>query len=200
MSETRFDKIQKAMFETPEKAKNMLSDKDLEIKIRYEKAFTFWLNNPELDDRQVARFLINECNVSKSVAYEDLKKIKILLGNVKVAAKEWHRHMVIQMSLEAYRMAKAKKDPKSMVLAADKIGKYTKLDKDEAEALPWDQLLPPNFEPDPDIALLNLKPVENIEAKRKQLRDKYLRKYNPKHIEEAVIIEDDDHTEDSEDS
>ena len=191
MADTRFDKIQKVLFTSPEDTRIVLSDKDLEIKQRYEKVFTYWINNPELPERRIVHFLQHECGVAKSVAYEDLRRIKRLLGNVQLASKEFYRHTVIEMCTAAFRMAKAAGDTKAMVMAADKLGKYTKLDKDEAEALPWDQLIPPNFEPDPDISILGFTPDENIEQKRQRLRDKYLQKYDPGHqVEDAVIIED----------
>jgi hypothetical protein len=187
---TRFDRIQKAILTPPEECRGLLSDKDLEIKHRYEKVFVFWLNNPHLDDQQIVSFMRNTCDVGKSIAYEDLKNIKRMLGNVTMAGKEWHRHMVVEMCRKAYKMAMARKDPKAMSLAADKIGKYMKLDKDETESLPWDELVPPNFEPDPDVTILGLPQLDNIEQKRAALRDKYLKKYDPNHFQEAEIISD----------
>lgn len=187
-SETRIDRIQKAMFSNPEEGEALLSPKDMELKRRYEKAFTHWLTNPQFEDKQIVRFIMNECGVSRSIAYEDIKVIRSFLGNVKLASKEWYRHMVIEMCRKAYRIAEARNDSKGMALAADKIGKYTKLDKDEAEALPWDMLIPPNFEPDPDPTVLGLSSVDNIEEKRLSLRSKYLSMYDPKYVQDAVLV------------
>lgn len=187
---TRIDRIQKAMFVPEEEARELLSPSDMEAKLRYEKVFTYWLQNPFLEDQKIVQFMINSCALKKSMAYIELKNIKQILGKVQIASKEWHRHMVVEMCRKAYNMAMARKDPKAMALAADKIGKYTKLDKDEADHLPWDQLLPPNFEPDPDVAVLGIQPLENIETKRQQLRNKYLKKYDPAHFQEAEVIDD----------
>ena len=189
---TRLDRIQKAMFTPAEESQALLSEKDMEVKLRYEKVFTYWLNNPHFDDKQIVQFMINFCGVQKSVAYTDLRNIKQILGHVKVASKEWHRHMVVEMCRKAYKVAMARKDPKGMALAADKIGKYTKLDKDEADALPWDELVPPNFDPEPDVTVLGIESVENIEMKRRALRDKYLRKYDPAHFQEAEVVDEQD--------
>jgi hypothetical protein len=187
--ETRFDKIQRALFTDPRDNKVVLSAKDQEIKLRYEKTFTYWVSNPHLTDRQVVRFLINQ-GVSQSVAYEDLRRIRLMLGNVQMASKEWYRHMVIEMCRKAYSKAEAQGDAKAMALAASTLGKYTKLDKDEAESLPWDQLVPPNFEPEPDPTILGLPADPNIEKNREALRRKYLRTMHPDFVEDAEVVEE----------
>ncbi len=188
MSE-KFDKIQKSLF-SPSDKPVQLSDKELETKRRWEKAFALWHANPHYSDKQIVRYLINECGIKQSAAYTDLIYIKMLLGCVKTASKEWYRHMVIEMARSAFVLAKAKQDPKGMALAADKIGKYAKLDKDEPEQLPWDQLIPPEFEPSPDITILGLEETPKMEEKRKRLRSKYLAKYDPKHFQEAQVLND----------
>jgi hypothetical protein len=189
---TRIDRIQKAMFIPEQEAQALLSPADMEVKLRYERVFTYWLQNPHLSDQKIVQYMINSCGLKKSTAYLELKNIKMILGQVHVASKEWHRHMVVEMCRKAYNMAMARKDPKAMALAADKIGKYTKLDKDEADALPWDELIPPNFEPDPDVSVLGIDRDTNIEEKRRKLRDKYLKKYDPAHFQEAEVIDEDD--------
>lgn len=192
MSDTRFDKIQKAFFSDPEEAAKQLSPKEMELKRRYETGFTYWVNNPHLDIQQVVRFLRNEFGLSKSVAYEDVRRVKLMLGDVKMASKEWYRHLVIDMCLKASVIAKEDRDSKAMIMAADKIGKYTKLDKDEVDPIPYERLIPPNFEPDPDVSILNLKPIDNIEEKRKKLREKYHKKYRSDFVEDAVIVDPDE--------
>jgi len=184
----KFDKIQRSLF-APSDKPVVLSDKEQQIKQRWERAFTLWHGNPHYSDRQIVRFLINECGISRSLAYKDLRYIKMLLGCVKTASKEWYRHMVIEMARAAFVMAKSKQDPKGMALAADKIGKYAKLDKDEPEQLPWDQLIPPEFEPSPDVTILGLDSTPNMEQKRKRLRSKYMSKYDPSQFEEAQTID-----------
>ncbi len=188
---TTLDKIQKELFAPPEE--NSKLDPSLQlIKMRLERGFTFWLENPHLPEVKIVNFLQNTCGISRSQAYTDLKNIKYLLGNIRNASKEWYRHMVIEMCRSAYSIAKIKRDAKAMALAADKIGKYAKLDKDEDDPLPWDQLIPPNFEPKPDVNILGIKPVSNLEEHRRKLRQKYLAKYDPNHFQEAVVVDNDD--------
>lgn len=183
--ETTFDKIQKFLFEDREIAEKHLSPKELELKKRWSAVYAFWIDKPEATDRDLVRFMRAEFGIEKSQAYRDLPKIKLLLGNVKSAGKEYYRLMVIEMCKKAYNVAMTRGDAKAMALAADKIGKYTKLDKDELEALPWDQLMPPNFEPSNDVSVLGITRDPDFEKKREKLRRKYM-----DNIEEAQIIND----------
>ncbi len=66
-----------------------------------------------------------------------------------------------------------RKIPIAMIMAADKFGKYTQLDKDEQERMPWNEIVPSYFEASADINLLNPKLFDpNIEEKRRKLRSK----------------------------
>ena len=187
---TNFDKIQRALFSDPDSSDAKLTKEQERIRFKYSKAFTYWVNNPSFSDRQIVRFMQNECNVSYAQAYRDLKFIKLMLGNVSNMSKEWMLYTVIEMCKDAFKLAKMRKDPKGMAIAADKIGKYCKLDKNELDALDWDQLMTPNFEPSPDISILGFKPDPNIEERRRKMREKYLKQYDPNAISDAEIVED----------
>jgi hypothetical protein len=169
---TKFDKIQRSLFE--EDSLTQLSAKDLELRSRYQGVFVVWIENPHYTDREIVRFIIQQHGISRTQAYHDLQRIKTMLGNVRNAAKEWQRYAVIEMCKEAFNIAKKKGDVKSMVMAIDKLGKYTKLDKDEQEALPWDQLLPPQLEPTSDISVLKITRSPDFEKQVQKLKRKYL--------------------------
>jgi hypothetical protein len=171
---TVVEKIEINLFKSKGDSKVVLSSNEETIKERYQKTFVHWHAHPELRDTQIIEYLINDCSVSMSQAYRDLPNIKYLLGNVRNASKEWHRYMVVEMCKEAFQKAKAKKNWIAMILAADKIGKYTQCDKDEQERMPWNEIVPPEFEASTDITLLNPKLYNpEIEELRSRLRAKY---------------------------
>ena len=59
-------------------------------------------------------------------------------------------------------------------MAFDKLAKYFKLDKDDEEPIPWDKLIPPDFELSDDVRVLDHKlHIPNLEEKRTRLREKY---------------------------
>lgn len=170
------EKIFANFFRNPSDSPIPFSDHELAVKRMYETVFAFLLENPETEDKNIIKMIVNEHDRSSTQAYRDYALIKATLGNVRNANKEWQLYTVIKMCKEAYARAKALDKPKEMIMAADKLGKYTKLDKDELDAIPWEDILPPSFEPSADTTLLNIPnlPANLAEHKRK-LREKYIK-------------------------
>jgi len=171
---TLFDKIQKSLFSDTEDQLEGLSARDLEIRKRYMSAFTVWLENPTYTDKQIANHLKVTFKIENSQAYRDIGNLRIMLGNVRNAGKEWHRFTVIQMAKDAYALAVKQHDAKAMAVAAGVYGKYTRCDQIEADQMPWDSVIPPEFEPSPDVTILGFKKIANSEERRKKIMRKYM--------------------------
>lgn len=172
---TLFDKLQLYLFDDNESLPEHLrfNDKELEIKKRYASVFSFWIEKPALSDKKIINFMISELALSKSQAYRDLPNIKVLLGNVRNANKEWHRYKLISMLDKAYELAEKRGDVKAMILAADKLGKYTQLDKEDVQRIPYEEIVPQTFEPTGDISVLGQDPIHNLDERQRKLREKY---------------------------
>jgi hypothetical protein len=196
---TTYEKIEKYLFtdnaeikgKRKERNEIVMTPKEMEILNRARAGFAHWCDTPSLTDNMVIDWLMDEFGIEKTTAYNDLFGIKILLGNVKNAKKSWYRHIIVQGCLESIEIARQNNDPKAMILGYDKIGKYTMCDQNENEEMPWNKILPPNFEPVPDITVLDsnenkFTPID--EEKREKLRAKY----KGLNIQEAHIIEDDE--------
>lgn len=175
---TKFDKLQKSLFDDSVS----LSEKELEIRQRYQSVFVIWLENPMWSDKEMVRYMRQNMGQGRTQAYEDIQKIKVMLGNVRNATKEWQRYRVIEMCTEAYNIAKKRGDVKAMVMAADKLGKYTKLDKDDADIPPWDQMIPPQLEPTSDVSVLGITRSADFTKKVAKMKKKYL--------DEGLSVED----------
>jgi len=182
--QTLFDKLQRTFFEEDEKVLQKLTEQEKAIRTRYMGTFTVWLENPTYTDKQIVTFMMKEFGIEKAQAYRDISRIKVMLGNIRNAGKEWHRFVVVQMCQEAYNRAKQLDDPKAMAMAADKLGKYTRCDQLEADQLPFDQIVPPQLEATNDIEVLGFKRDPNIDKKRDKLRRKY-----GKGVEDAIMVE-----------
>lgn len=172
---TRFEKIQLYLFEDPKNIPeyHKLSEEELRIKSRYAKVFTFWIDNPTLSDKKIINYMMSELGIAKSQAYRDISNIKLLLGNVRNATKEWHRYKLIAMIDKAYEYAERNFDAKGMIMAASALGKFTQLDKEDVQMLPYDEIVPQNWEITGDVTVMGLQPIENLEAKQKKMREKY---------------------------
>ena len=132
--------------------------------------------------------MIYEMGMSRSQAYRDIHNVKVLLGNVRNATKEWHRYKLIAMLDKAYEFAERNRDAKGMIMAADKLGKYTQLDKEDTQKIPYDEIVPQPFEITDDVSVLGLKPIENLKEKQRKMREKY----GAALIEDAEIVDDED--------
>jgi hypothetical protein len=136
--------------------------------------YTHWYEYPATSRSRIRDLIVNEFHVTGKTAYEDIQAVEILLGNIKNPEKAWIRYRVNTFLEEAYRLAKLQKDPKAMAIAADKMGKYNQLDKPDAEPIPFDQIVPQNFEPTDDPTPLGLKKDPEIRKKKKKMLEKYL--------------------------
>ena len=170
-----YELIEKHLFESKEIALISLTPKQLEIKERMMLCVSKKLESPLELDANLVTFLMNGCGgtcepVSQTQAYRDVAAITKLVGSVQMAAKSWYRYMIVEGAKEGFNVAKIHSDAKGMAACLDKIGKYTRADKDD-DAFDWEQMFPPSFEPSDDITLLEgIEPIENLEDERKNFR------------------------------
>ncbi|MBN2747352.1 MAG: hypothetical protein JXR34_11560 [Bacteroidales bacterium] len=181
-----FEKIQLYLFDDdiPQHEIQLLPH-EIEIRDRYRQIFTFWLDKPTLSDKKIIQYMISEVGLSRTQAYRDLPNVKILLGNVRNAEKAWQRFKLSYMIDETYQLAKDKHNPIAMAAVIDKLGKYMQLDKEEAEKLPYGDIVPQNFEPTSDVSVLGIKPIPNLREKQAAMR----KKYKQTNIEDVEFID-----------
>lgn len=155
-------------------------DKDeQDMILRYRDAYTHWLAHPEKNDTEMIYYLTDILDVSKSTAYRDLARIKLLIGNVKSVSIEFHRHTANYMIREGYKMAvDAKtvlevKQAEAMIRAGQALVKVNKLDKDVSEQIPWENIIPLDLEPSTDVSVIGRKPIADLEKVMAKLRKKY---------------------------
>ncbi len=184
---TFFEKVQLYLFDDDSRIPDYhkFTPYEMVIKARYANVFSFWIDKPTLSEKAIINYMISELGLKKSQAYSDLHQVKVLLGNVRNATKEWQRYKVIAMIDRAYELAESQKDPKAIIMAADKLGKYTQLDKEEVQKLPYDEIVPQNWEITGDVTVMGLEPIPDLEFKQKKMREKY----GGMLIEEAEMVD-----------
>ena len=140
--------------------------------IRLRDMYNFWLGCPRKKDLEIVKELEIRYKIQRSAAYEDVRIIKMLLGDLNKSTKDYHRWKLLNMLDESYEMAKRTKDARAMVAASDKYGKYTQLDKEDLVDRGYDKIQVQPFEPTDDPSVLGMKPIPNvrqrIQAKIKQ--------------------------------
>jgi hypothetical protein len=176
---TFLDKVHEYLFSDPEVKETQLSRPQQDIVMRYRAIFTKWIEDWHFSDNDIANFIAKQFDISKSQAFHDVRHVKILMGNVQTAQKEFQRYRATEMIMKAYNIlleAESKLEimkAESMIKAAIALGKIHKLGLKEDEPLPFDEIVPASFEVTGDVSVLGLKPIENLKELQQKLREKY---------------------------
>lgn len=192
-----YDRIERALFKDREEASSILSQREMEIKKRMMLCVSKKMEDPLIQDNELVNFLMNGCGgnadaVSQSQAYRDIGMINRLVGNIQLAAKAWYRYMIVEGGKKAFNMAIDKEDAKGAAAALDKIGKYTRSDKED-EKFDYSQLVPPSFEPSDDVTLLEgLEPIEDLEGTRSEMRSRFKGMLSKKAVDIRPIEEEEE--------
>jgi hypothetical protein len=170
-----YDKIEQHLFKSNADALSVLTERENKIRQRIMLCVSKVLDNPLIPDKEIVTYLTGGCGgitdpISQTQAYRDVAALYKIVGNIKLSSKEWYRYIIIEGAKEGFKIAKDAKDSKGMAANLDKIGKYTRSDKDD-ETFDWDQMIPPNWEPTDDISVLEgMEPIPNLEEHRKEFR------------------------------
>lgn len=136
--------------------------------------YTYWLRHNTLRERDIVRELKRRYGIGDTKAYEDLRLVKLCLGELNQCTRDYMRYRMCCMIEESYAAARAKGDTASMVRAANVYGKYARLDKDEPDALSYDQIVPAAFEMSSDPSLVGIRPVKDWRARAAKLEKRFI--------------------------
>lgn len=150
--------------------------------LRLRDMYSWFVANPDCKDRQFITQEKDRFGISTTQAYADLAIVKMLLPLLSSASRDFHRYRANEMLLETYRMAKARKDTKTMERAAASYAKYNRVDLEDEQALPYDMIVVQPFTATSDPTVLGIRPIPNLQQKI----DKMLAKYRA----ETLDIED----------
>ena len=170
-----YEKIQLHLFENTETALKHLTPTEIEVKKRVMLSVSMLMDNPMLPDQELVKFLMYGCAgqcecIGQSQAYRDVAAIRTIVGNIKLSSKAWYRYMIVEAAKKGYEIAEQKEDAKGMAACLDKIGKYTRADKED-DPFDYSQMLPPSFEPTDDVTVLEgFEKIDNLEEERKRFR------------------------------
>jgi hypothetical protein len=150
--------------------------------LRIRDEYQWVLANPDVADRQFVEEFTSRSGVSERMVYSDLAIIKQLLPMLSSSSREWHRWKANQMLLETYQRAKRRNDTKTMERAAASYAKYNRVDVEDEQTLPYDQIVVQPFTATDDPSVLGIKKIEGLDERIKEMIEKYRR--------ETIDIED----------
>jgi len=170
-----YEVVEQHLYKSREDAEKFLTPKQLEVKERLMLCVSKKLENPLILDSIIVEFLVGGCGgacapISQSQAYRDIAALNRLVGNIQQASKAWIRYTIVEGAKKGFQIAVDNNDAKGAAACLDKIGKYTRADKEDDE-MNWEDMIPPGFEPTDDITLLEgIEPIDNLEAERQKFR------------------------------
>jgi len=173
---TVYDRVYPHLFETQSKSK--LSEQEEFVRKRFLLAYNLKLDDPLKSDKEVANELMQQFDISRSLAYLDISNVERLFGSFKKSHKEYIRHIVTETQKEviSHELVKMRKDPnantKTLSYASKVLAEANNLDKDDMQDLPYDKLQPPIPEVTDDVTQTDLEDVED--ASIEKLRNKFM--------------------------
>ena len=170
-----------------------LFTKEVELRDRYPQAlvdkvlrvremYNWFIANPDGTDREFVAEVCQWHDIHRTTAYSDLAVVKLLLPMLGSASRDFHRWRTNEMLIATYKMAEKRKDSKTMERAATVYGKLNRVDLEDEQAIPLDQILWQPFTATDDPRVLGIEPIPNIQSKIDAMIEKYRR--------ETIDIED----------
>lgn len=141
--------------------------------LRVREEYNWFLSNPDAKDRQFVENAVSRFGISKSLAYNDLSIVKMLLPHLSQASRDFHRYRYNEMILETYQMAKKRKDAKTMEKAASSYAKFNRVDLEDEQAVPYDLIVVQPFTATDDPSVLGIKPMPRLQERIQELLHKY---------------------------
>lgn len=142
---------------------------------RYRQLISIRLDNPSLTNKAVVALVESEFDISTAQAYRDLAEVEKVLGRISNTSKTWIRYTVVETLRESIALARAAGDHAEMIKAAAQLGKYSRLDKEDPQNMPYEDIVPPKIEYINDPAILGVSvpnPTEFVaKIKRKFITD-----------------------------
>lgn len=155
--------------------------------LRLRELYAYWLQNPRLVDKDIVVELQKRHGIGVSQAYEDVRIIKICLGNLGRLTRDYDRYLFRCRCEEGWEMAREQEDAKAFAAVTATYLKGTQLDKEEHNAPDYSVIVPQRFTISTDPSVAGFKVVPGILEKAKKLEARYVQE-----VEEQLTEEFDD--------
>lgn len=135
--------------------------------------YSYWLTFPSKRDRDIIAELRSRYGIGDTVAREDLRLIKTLLGNIEKVSKDYMRYRLTVMANRAYDMAEAANKPREMIAAIKELKDIHQLEKDDERANVLDKLVPIVLDITDDPSVIGIPRMPDYRDKIRKLKEKY---------------------------
>lgn len=147
--------------------------------------YAFWLQYPNKSTKDIVQQDIDLFKISQSKAYEDVRLVQKLLGDIQAMTKDFARWRFNQMNERHVLMAERDRDHRAIALLEKNFIKANQLDKEDTPDMAFDQIVPLQIEPTDDPTVLGIRRIPDL---RGMIR-KMIAKYSKSDIENAQYVE-----------
>ena len=141
--------------------------------VRLRDIYNFWVSFPSKRDRDIVSELRSRYGIGDTVAREDLRVIKNLLGQFQKVSKDYMRYRVTQMLSTAYEKAVAVNNTRDMVAAARELARVHQLDKEDPRGDILDKVVPIVLDFTDDPSVIGIKRMPDFRERIKAVKEKY---------------------------
>lgn len=150
-----------------------LTPEQVKVVLRIRDAYTLLRDNPSKKDKEVISHLVSLHGIEKSQAYNDLKLVKILIGNFEQSSRDWHLWKFNHRNEQTRELARKWKNANAMSKCDHDYAKFNKLDQEEVKAIDWDSIRVQPFLPSSDPRSIGIQPRPNIMDEINKLEKEY---------------------------
>ena len=141
--------------------------------LRLRDMYAYWLRHPAYADKAIVAQLRLQYEVGFTQAYEDVRLLKICLGNLGQVTRQWCQFVFMQRCEEGFAMARASGDANAFAKVLSALGKFTRLDHDEANGPDYSQIVPQRFELTTDPSVAGFERIPNVRERVRLLFDRF---------------------------
>lgn len=141
--------------------------------LRLRALYTFWLNFPSKTTREmVQQDQLMHPDIKQREAYDDIKLVKILIGNLEAESKEWHRHVFNRRTDEIYRQAMRDHDNRAAEKANADYAKYNRVGEIDPQPVNYEEIIPHIIEPTDDPTVIGIDPIKDLRGEIRKMKRK----------------------------
>lgn len=141
--------------------------------LRLRDMYSYWLRNPKLGDRHILAEIKRRNGLADTQAYEDLRLLKLCLGNLQQMTRDWYQYLFITRCEEGFQMAREKGDAGAFAKVLASLGKFTRLDHEQLAGPDYSQIIPQQFELTSDPTVAGFQRIPNVLQLTQQLERRF---------------------------
>ena len=141
--------------------------------VRLRDVYSYWVQFPSKRDKDIVAVLRARYDIGETVARQDLRLIKALLGSIEKSSRDYILYRVTAMAMAAYEKAAATNNTRDMIAASNTLVKAYKLDKEDDQGNILDTIAPLKLDFTDDPTVIGIKRMKDFRNKIKALKERY---------------------------